>query len=942
MEEIEPPRKRLKPSKSIVEEQKVSNKQLFAPFRALGFITNHVPFAMQVRSFKGATGAPRVHIVTCLGNSWAEFEGEKMKLLFVGPDAKHPITSVVLDGDHVLVTAGPDIIRYTAGKETSRLSSPFASSLSSVLVFGSQLLALTDDGRHLLVWDANSEELQSTIIFETNFTATKVIHPATLLNKVLVSSAQGTLQLWNIRTVTCIHTFSPERLLPEGTKEAPISVIVQSHVADIIGVGFSSGIVIVHDIRADERILHVKMDGAITAVAFRTDGQEVLATSNTAGHVALWDLNQNGRLLHIIRGAHDGSVASIQWIPNQPVLVTSGEDNSIKQWIFDSPDVPPRLLKFRSGHHAPPHLIRYYGEDGKQLLTAASDRSLRCTSIVRDSRSFELSQGSISKKATSSSIPLASLKFPSVTALSFSDARSKDWDDVLTGHENESVARTWSVPNKRLGKHTFSTAPDGTKEATGSLRGAVKAVHVTACGNFGIAASSTGTIQLWNMQSGFKRKTFILGPAPEEAGGRFGTKPGKSRCVTALATDALNTCLVAGTLDGTLNFFNFHTKALEEVLVLPSSVTSMTLQRESNILAVICDDLCVRLFDLETKRLVRELTGFKGRVLDLTFSHDSRWLITTSLDSIIRTFDIPTGQVIDAFRTSSVATSLSFSPTGDFLASAHVGSLGIYLWANRAQYAEVSWRTASEIEMAASEGVDLPLMQGTSEQEALEGLTGLGVIESPDVFRIVPQLDGDLITLTLLPRARWQTLLNLDVISQRNKPKEPLKAPEKAPFFIPSLPGESLRFNVEKPTEDSSAGKASSRLEKSRAMEAESDFQRLLQNEEDADSNSAVFTLLKSLSPPAVELELRLLLSLRLQSRFIHALIQRLRSHLDFEMVQTLMAVFLRLHGESMVENIEMRQELEELLQLLKSENSRLRSLVMKNLGMLGFIREVG
>ena len=51
--------------------------------------------------------------------------------------------------------------------------------------------------------------------------------------------------------------------------------------------------------------------------------------------------------------------------------------------------------------------------------------------------------------------------------------------------------------------------------------------------------------------------------------------------------------------------------------MLPSPVVSLTLQRESNILAVICDDLIVRLFDIETKRLVRELTGFKGRVLDM-------------------------------------------------------------------------------------------------------------------------------------------------------------------------------------------------------------------------------------------------------------------------------------------------------------------------------------
>jgi WD40 repeat protein len=63
-----------------------------------------------------------------------------------------------------------------------------------------------------------------------------------------------------------------------------------------------------------------------------------------------------------------------------------------------------------------------------------------------------------------------------------------------------------------------------------------------------------------------------------------------------------------------------------------------------------------------------------------TFSPNSRWLVVTSLDSIIRTFDVPTGRLIDAFRTSSVATSISFSPTNDFLATAHVDSLGVYLW----------------------------------------------------------------------------------------------------------------------------------------------------------------------------------------------------------------------------------------------------------------------
>lgn len=117
------------------------------------------------------------------------------------------------------------------------------------------------------------------------------------------------------------------------------------------------------------------------------------------------------------------------------------------------------------------------------------------------------------------------------------------------------------------------------------------------------------------------------------------------------------------------------------------------------------------------------------------FSPDSRWIITTSQDSIIRTFDIPTGQLIDAFRTESVATSLAYSPTADFLATCHVDSVGVYLWcvpfngrrdgrretdemsgavrANRAQFSEVSLKTFIEQDL---EAVALPTMQLSGEE----------------------------------------------------------------------------------------------------------------------------------------------------------------------------------------------------------------------------------
>jgi U3 small nucleolar RNA-associated protein 21 len=41
---------------------------------------------------------------------------------------------------------------------------------------------------------------QSSIQFEPGFNAVSLLHPSTYLNKVLVASSQGSMQLWNIRT----------------------------------------------------------------------------------------------------------------------------------------------------------------------------------------------------------------------------------------------------------------------------------------------------------------------------------------------------------------------------------------------------------------------------------------------------------------------------------------------------------------------------------------------------------------------------------------------------------------------------------------------------------------------------------------------------------------------------------------------------------------------
>lgn len=64
-------------------------------------------------------------------------------------------------------------------------------------------------------------------------------------------------------------------------------------------------------------------------------------------------------------------------------------------------------------------------------------------------------------------------------------------------------------------------------------------------------------------------------------------------------------------------FFDFHTTSKLDNLQLASTAVSIELQRDSGLLAIICDDHVVRIADIETRKVVRELKGFQGRVLDV-------------------------------------------------------------------------------------------------------------------------------------------------------------------------------------------------------------------------------------------------------------------------------------------------------------------------------------
>jgi U3 small nucleolar RNA-associated protein 21 len=86
-----------------------------------------------------------------------------------------------------------------------------------------------------------------------------------------------------------------------------------------------------------------------------------------------------------------------------------------------------------------------------------------------------------------------------VVAVGSSVTREDEWDSIVTASRGERGARTWSWKRKAVGGHLFYVGD----------KSAVTAACVSNCGNFGIVASEMGSVEVFNMQSGIKRKRYV-------------------------------------------------------------------------------------------------------------------------------------------------------------------------------------------------------------------------------------------------------------------------------------------------------------------------------------------------------------------------------------------------------------------------------------------------
>lgn len=147
----------------------------------------------------------------------------------------------------------------------------------------------------------------------------------------------------------------------------------------------------------------------------------------------------------------------------------------------------------------------------------------------------------------------------------------------------------------------------------------------------------------------------------------------------------------------------------------------------------------------------------------------------SSLDKCIRVWDILTGSLVDWVQFKRAPISLDFSPSGEFLATSHVGSKAVYLWSNRAHFQNIVLQriptqpTLIELpSLSQSEKVKLShkdfynKLEESSKEDLEMTLVQAKLSELDSQLTKVSQERSQYVRLSNQPYSKWQAIFNLE------------------------------------------------------------------------------------------------------------------------------------------------------------------------------------
>ena len=376
---------------------------------------------------------------------------------------------------------------------------------------------------------------------------------------------------------------------------------------------------------------------AVKSVGFSPDGQ-LLVSAGQDNTIRVWDF-ASGQMVKTFRG-HGGKVQAALFLADGKRILSASHDHSIREWSIDGNQEIRTIQGQVLDGHSDAVLSAAYSQDQTQVVTASRDRSARTWDTRTGQPGLTLAEGHSYLASTAIFFPggkrLLTAAVDNTTRVwdvgnggqvlrldrsgrSAAAAISQDGSRIATGADDQSV-QIWDATTGRLLNKLQAHSSE------------VTAVAFSLNDQLLATGDTKGHVKLWNL------KTNAVAARLDA----------HSRRISALAFSSDGTRLLTASGDNTVGQWDVATgEELPVVLKHPDGVLAMRLVPGRDAVVTSCADHTLRIWDIAQGQVTQTIGPLSGDVYSLSLSDDGQRLLTANSDQrTVQLWELSTGQEI--------------------------------------------------------------------------------------------------------------------------------------------------------------------------------------------------------------------------------------------------------------------------------------------------------
>jgi WD40 repeat protein len=560
----------------------------------------------------------------------------------------------------------PGVLRHWDVMEQRQLGWHHLEELATLFCFSDGAKLLASGSNDICVWDTASGEIEATWS-QSSWVTALAFHPDG--RKLASGHDDGSVCLWDWESQELLHERKGHRL--------PVSALAFSSDGRMLASAGEDRIIrLWNPTTGAEKGKLVGHTDRIPALAWQP-GQHRLVSVGWDTTARIWDVDARQPI--ILLNTHAGQVHALAFNADGTRLAVADSANTVHLWDAHN-HRPLQVLAARGGEVR--HLA--FGPSG-MLASGGAERILTISDPQNDSTREP---------------PLDPLQSRTVVAVTEQGRRLTSlgagtglriWDSA--------TGETRIEPEVAGPLRAFAASPDGRwyvvslgdrrgtvngsalmlmlHADTGKRRGVVEgpSVPVTALAfspdsqSFASGSYQSSDVWLWEAAS-CEPNLILPGVVENCCVEQIRFDPTGNR----LAVSGVDWMATGGT-DGEVALWDVPQRRL--LFALSGGATGLAFHPEGRLLATASLVQTIRIWDLTTRQVLRELRGHSDAIVCVAYSPDGRWLASGGDDLSVRLWDATTGSLAGLAELDTQVKDLTFSPDGRFLYTGN-GNAGCY------------------------------------------------------------------------------------------------------------------------------------------------------------------------------------------------------------------------------------------------------------------------